>query len=47
MPKFTRRPGYPPNYLGQINPDTGVITKIPVDGPEFQPQGMLFLSDPR
>lgn len=40
-------PGYPPNFFGRINPDTGVITRIPVSGPEFQPQGMLFLPDAR
>jgi hypothetical protein len=40
-------PGFPPNYLGRINPDTGVITRIAVSGPEFQPQGMLFLPDAR
>ncbi len=38
-------PGYPPNYLGQINPRTGVITALNVSGPGFQPQGMLFLGD--
>lgn len=37
-------PGFPPNYLGELNPDTGTITPVPVNGPAFQPQGMLFLA---
>ncbi len=37
-------PGFPPNYLGELNPDTGTITPVQVDGPAFQPQGMLFLA---
>jgi hypothetical protein len=37
-------PGFPPNYLGDLNPDTGTITPVQVDGPAFQPQGMLFLA---
>jgi hypothetical protein len=36
-------PGFPPNYLGEINPWTGDITPVDVSGPEFEPQGMLFL----
>ena len=38
------RTGFPPNYLGELDPDTGTITPVPVDGPAFQPQGMLFLA---
>jgi hypothetical protein len=36
-------PGYPPNYLGQINPWTGAISAAAVSGPTLAPQGMLFL----
>jgi hypothetical protein len=36
-------PGFPPNYLGQLNPWTGVITKVDVHGPAFGPQGMVFI----
>lgn len=42
-PSTCPRPGFPPNFLGQLNPDTGTITAVPVQGPAFQPQGMLFL----
>jgi len=37
-------PGFPPNYLGELNPGTGNIAPVQVDGPAFQPQGMLFLA---
>jgi len=36
-------PGYPANYLGQIDPWTGQITALTVNGPTVHPQGMLFL----
>ena len=36
-------PGYLPNSLGELNQDTGVITRLTVDGPEVHPQGMLFM----
>jgi hypothetical protein len=36
-------PGFAPNYLGQINPWTGEITQVPVSGPTFGPQGMVFV----
>ena len=36
-------PGFPPNYLGQLNPFTGNITKVAVSGPSFGPQGMVFI----
>jgi hypothetical protein len=35
-------PGYPPNYLGVLNPRTGHITRVPVHGAALAPQGMLF-----
>ena len=37
-------PGFPANYLGELNPDTGTIAQLQVDGPAFEPQGMLFLA---
>jgi hypothetical protein len=36
-------PGYPQNYLGQLNPQTGAITPIPVHGAATAPKGMLFI----
>lgn len=36
-------PGYPQNYLGQLNPQTGVITPITVHGAATAPKGMLFV----
>jgi hypothetical protein len=35
-------PGFPPNYLGQLNPWTGRITQVPVSGPAFGPTAMVF-----
>jgi hypothetical protein len=36
-------PGYPQNYLGQLNPQTGAITRIAVHGAATAPKGMLFI----
>jgi hypothetical protein len=36
-------PGYPQNYLGQLNPQTGGITRIAVGGSATAPKGMLFI----
>ena len=36
--------GFPPNYLGQLNPWTGHIKRVPVRGPAFGPQGMVFIA---
>lgn len=36
-------PGYPQNYLGQLNPQTGAITPIAVHGAATAPKGMLFI----
>ena len=36
-------PGFPANYLGVINSDTGAITPVSVHGTAVQPKGMLFL----
>jgi hypothetical protein len=37
-------PGYLPNYLGTLNPWTGLLTRVPLAGPSFRPQGMVFIS---
>jgi hypothetical protein len=37
-------PGFPANYLGSLNPWTGHITRVPLRGPAFEPQGMVFIS---
>jgi hypothetical protein len=36
-------PGFPANYLGTLNPDTGAITPVSVSGPAAAVQGMLFV----
>ena len=37
-------PGYPPNYLGQLNMYTGHISPVSLRGPTIQPQGMIFIA---
>jgi hypothetical protein len=37
-------PGFPANYLGSLDPWTGHITRVPLRGPAFEPQGMVFIS---
>jgi hypothetical protein len=37
-------PGFPQNYLGTLNPWTGVLTRVALAGPSFRPQGMVFIS---
>jgi hypothetical protein len=36
-------PGFPPNYLGQVNPRTGQITPVAVSGATFGPTSMVFV----
>ena len=36
-------PGYGQNYLGQVNPSTGAITRLAVGGATTAPKGMLFV----
>ena len=36
-------PGFPANYLGRLNPWTGTITSVPLAGPSFEPQGLVFV----
>ncbi|MCL2770557.1 MAG: hypothetical protein FWD42_10710 [Solirubrobacterales bacterium] len=36
-------PGFPANYLGELNPWTGEITSVPLIGPGVEPKGLLFV----
>ena len=36
-------PGYPANFLGEVNPWTGVISPVKLSGPAPEAQGMLYL----
>jgi hypothetical protein len=36
-------PGFPPNYLGELNPWTGAISPVSLAGPALEPKGLLFL----
>jgi hypothetical protein len=36
-------PGYPPNFLAELDPWTGVISPVTLTGPAPEAQGMLFL----
>jgi hypothetical protein len=36
-------PGFPANYLGQLNPWTGRISRVRVGGPVFGPTAMVFV----
>jgi hypothetical protein len=36
-------PGYLPNFLGELNPWTGVISPVELAGPAPEAQGMLYL----
>ena len=37
-------PGFPPNYLGTLNPWTGRVSRVAISGPSLEPQGMIFLA---
>jgi len=37
-------PGFPANYLGQLNMYTGQITPVKVRGARLEPQGMIFVA---
>jgi hypothetical protein len=39
-------PGFPPNYLGSLNPFTGHVSRVPVTGVNLEPKGLLFLPNP-
>jgi hypothetical protein len=36
-------PGFPANFLGSINPRTGQLSAVPLSGPAFEPQGLVFV----
>jgi hypothetical protein len=36
-------PGFPPNYLGSLNPRTGHVAAVAITGGAFQPKGLLFI----
>lgn len=36
-------PGFPPNYLGSLDPFTGHVTRVRVGGVTFNPKGLLFV----
>ncbi|MGO9957382.1 MAG: hypothetical protein ACLP50_15675 [Solirubrobacteraceae bacterium] len=42
-PAICPAPGYPPNFVAELDPWTGVITPVTLAGPAPQAQGMLFL----
>jgi hypothetical protein len=42
-PSTCPAPGFPANYLGAVNPDTGSISRLTVRGTAVEPQGLLFL----
>lgn len=42
-PSKCPRPGFPPNYLGSLNPWTGNITPVTLTGPNYQPKGLVFV----
>jgi hypothetical protein len=37
-------PGFPPNYLGQLNMYNGQITRVWTHGASLEPQGMIFVA---
>jgi hypothetical protein len=42
-PAICPGPGFPANYLGALNPWTGHLSRVPLRGPAFGPQGMIFV----
>ena len=36
-------PGFPPNYLGLLDPFTGHVSRAPLSGATFSPKGLLFV----
>ena len=45
-PSTCPAPGFPPNYLGSLNPWTGHISKVKLAGPRLEPQGLAFVAQP-
>jgi hypothetical protein len=42
-PSTCPAPGFTANYLGELNPNTGAISRVTVTGAPLAPKGMLFL----
>ena len=42
-PSTCPAPGFPSNYLGHLDPRTGVIARVKLAGPAVATQGMIFL----
>ncbi len=45
-PSTCPAPGFPPNYLGSLNPMTGHVSHVHLTGPRLEPQGLLFVAQP-
>jgi hypothetical protein len=43
VPATCPAPGFPANYLGQLNMSTGHITRVSTRGVSLEPQGMIFV----
>jgi hypothetical protein len=43
-PSTCPAPGFPANFLGSENLQTGQISPVPVRGPNLQPKGMVFVN---
>ena len=43
-PSTCPAPGFRPNYLGQINPNTGKVSALAVAGVPVAPNGLLWLT---
>jgi hypothetical protein len=42
-PAICPAPGYPPNSVAEVNPWTGVVSPVTLNGPAPEAQGMLYL----
>jgi hypothetical protein len=45
-PSTCPAPGFPPNYLGSLNPFTGHVSRVKLTGPRLEPKGLLFVAPP-
>jgi hypothetical protein len=43
VPSTCPAPGYPANYLGELDPQSGAISRVELSGPSVAVQGMLFV----
>jgi hypothetical protein len=39
-------PGFPPNYLAQLNPWTGHVSRLTLSGPRLESKGLVFVAQP-